>query len=82
MFEQITEITVQGGYFEDSVSLTLFKKRFNVLYGRNGSGKTSISRAIAEYKKPDEATKTYINRQNDKLKTVKSQGNCHRSTQI
>ncbi len=54
MFEQITEITVQGGYFEDSVSLTLFEKRFNVLYGRNGSGKTSISRAIEEYKKPDD----------------------------
>ena len=54
MFEQITDISVQGGYFEDSVSLKLFEKRFNVLYGRNGSGKTSISRAIAEYKKPDE----------------------------
>ena len=54
MFEQITDISIQGGYFEDPVSLKLFEKRFNVLYGRNGSGKTSLSRAFAEYKKPDE----------------------------
>lgn len=54
MFEQITEISIQGGYFDASVSLKLFENRFNVLYGRNGSGKTSISRAIAEYKKPNE----------------------------
>ncbi len=53
MFEQIKEITIKGGYFENAVTLKLFDKRFNVLYGRNGSGKTSISRAIAEFKKPD-----------------------------
>lgn len=54
MFEQINEVTIKGGYFENAVPLKLFEKRFNVLYGRNGSGKTSISRAIMEFKKPDE----------------------------
>jgi wobble nucleotide-excising tRNase len=54
MFEQINEVTIKGGYFENAVPLKLFEKRFNVLYGRNGSGKTSISRAFAEFKKPDE----------------------------
>lgn len=53
MFDQITQITIQGGYFDTAVPLKLFEKRFNVLYGRNGSGKTSISRAIAEFKKSD-----------------------------
>lgn len=53
MFEQITQVTIQGGYFETATPLKLFEKRFNVLYGRNGSGKTSISRAIAEFKTPD-----------------------------
>jgi energy-coupling factor transporter ATP-binding protein EcfA2 len=54
MFEQINEVTIKGGYFENAVPLKLFGKRFNVLYGRNGSGKTSISRALAEFKMPDE----------------------------
>lgn len=54
MFEQINQVTIEGGYFEHAVPLKLFEKRFNVLYGRNGSGKTSISRAIAEFKKLDE----------------------------
>lgn len=53
MFEQIQQVTIKGGYFEIPVALRLFEKRFNVLYGRNGSGKTSISRAIAEFKKLD-----------------------------
>lgn len=53
MFEQITEITIQGGYFERATPLKILEKRFNVLYGRNGSGKTSISRAVAEFKQPD-----------------------------
>lgn len=53
MFEQITQVTIQGGYFDTAVRLKVFEERFNVLYGRNGSGKTSISRAIAEFKKPD-----------------------------
>lgn len=53
MFEQINQVTIEGGYFERAVPLKLFEKRFNVLYGRNGSGKTSISRAIAEFRKLD-----------------------------
>lgn len=54
MFEQIQQVTIKGGYFETPVPLKLFENRFNVLYGRNGSGKTSISRAIAEFKKTDD----------------------------
>ncbi len=54
MFEQITQVTIQGGCFDAETPLALFENRFNVLYGRNGSGKTSISRAIEEFKKSDE----------------------------
>ena len=36
-------------FFTDE-TLEILPNRFNILYGRNGSGKTSISQAIAKYK--------------------------------
>lgn len=44
-------IQIQGGFFVDPVRIDLFsdeKCRAVVLYGKNGSGKTSIARAINE----------------------------------
>ncbi len=38
-----------GDSFFTNESLKLLPYRFNILYGRNGSGKSSISRAIAAY---------------------------------
>lgn len=55
MLENIRSLKVQGGYFVDETDdLSLFPQTINILYGRNGSGKSSISRAIREFSKNGE----------------------------
>ena len=49
MFEKISNIKIQGGYFTESVEMPLFQKAMNVVYGRNGSGKSTISKAISQF---------------------------------
>lgn len=50
MFENFKKLTIKGGCFEIETPLELFKKdAVTVMYGRNGSGKTTIARAIKEY---------------------------------
>lgn len=46
-------LTLQGGCFTASSTLSLLKKPINVLYGRNGSGKSTIANAFRVLK--DEA---------------------------
>ena len=54
MFENFKKITIKGGCFEDETDLELFKKySISLLYGRNGSGKTTIAHSIEELIKPD-----------------------------
>lgn len=50
MFENFKKITIEGGYFEQATELELFKNKqeLSVIYGRNGSGKTSIAKAIRQ----------------------------------
>lgn len=56
MFEQFKNIIIKGGCFEKETELELFKnEKISVLYGRNGSGKTTISNCIKEVIKPQEA---------------------------
>ena len=52
MIENILSLKVQGGYFvNETDDFPLFQNTINILYGRNGSGKSSISRAIREFSK-------------------------------
>ena len=47
----ISDIELQGEYFADTTRLSFFSKgeRFCLVYGENGSGKTTISKGIYEY---------------------------------
>lgn len=55
MFENFKKIKITGGCFENETSLELFKKdAVSVVYGRNGSGKTTIAHCVGELGKPDE----------------------------
>lgn len=50
MFENLKKIQIEGGYFEPSSGLDLFDSNqcLSIIYGRNGSGKTSIAKAIRQ----------------------------------
>lgn len=50
MFENFKKITIEGGCFEQPTTLDLFdgKQHLSIVYGRNGSGKTTIAKAIRQ----------------------------------
>ena len=55
MFENFKKIKIKGGYFDTETELTLFYKvAVSVVYGRNGSGKSTIARCVKELTLPDE----------------------------
>lgn len=55
MFENFKKITIKGGCFESRTELEVFKEcPISVVYGRNGSGKTTIARSFVELLKPTE----------------------------
>lgn len=58
MITDVSTITIKGGYFEQDTSLDdLLKTNINIVYGRNGSGKSTITSAIAEkFKAADTGT--------------------------
>lgn len=60
MFEKFKNITIKGGYFEQPITLQLFKDSspLCIVYGRNGSGKTSIARALRQYVGKDVESQT------------------------
>lgn len=51
MLENISNVEISGGYFDIPVRQNLLTGRINVVFGRNGSGKSTISRALREYSK-------------------------------
>lgn len=54
MFEHVHNIIIKGEHFTSRTQLNgILCKRVNVLFGRNGSGKSTIARAMAEYANPD-----------------------------
>lgn len=49
MFENFKKITIKGGYFEDEVELEIFNNNaLSIIYGRNGSGKSTIAHCIKQ----------------------------------
>ena len=56
MIGSVKTFSIRGGCFEDTTSLELFKEPFNILFGRNGSGKTTITRGIKAYKDSEAST--------------------------
>ena len=49
-FKEVQHLTIQGGCFEKSSKLeNILARPMNIVFGRNGSGKSSIARAIADY---------------------------------
>ena len=50
MFENLKTLTIKGGYFDEETSLDLFKpdEPLSIVYGRNGSGKTTIARCVRQ----------------------------------
>ena len=55
MFENFKTIKIKGGCFDSETELELFKKdALSIIYGRNGSGETTIAHCIEELVKPEE----------------------------
>lgn len=53
MFESFKKLSIKGGCFDSITELELFKKDpVSIIYGRNGSGKTTIANSIGELTKP------------------------------
>lgn len=48
MFENFKKIKIKGGYFDEETELEFFKGDvpLSVVYGRNGSGKSTIARCL------------------------------------
>lgn len=62
MFESFKKIIVKGGCFDSETELELFQKDpLSIVYGRNGSGKTTIAHSIAELaKSAEERSSDYL----------------------
>jgi len=53
MLNTFSGIAICGGYFKDSKKFNFFDKpeqKIAIIYGKNGSGKSSIAKALIEYK--------------------------------
>lgn len=44
--EEFKKVRIKGGIFKSPTELELFAGRLNILYGRNGSGKSSIAKCL------------------------------------
>lgn len=60
MFESIKSITISGGFYEHPSTLRLFNDNqcLSILYGRNGSGKTTIAKAMRQLVNKDTESNT------------------------
>ena len=56
MFENFKKIKIKGGYFDEDTELELFKGdvSLSIVYGRNGSGKSTIARCLKQLSESEE----------------------------
>ena len=55
MIRDIKDITIKGGCFTEETTLEgIVANRFNIIYGRNGSGKSTIARAFGTIADPND----------------------------
>lgn len=56
MFENFKKIKIKGGYFEEETELEFFKGDvpLSIVYGRNGSGKSTIARCLKQLSESEE----------------------------
>ena len=56
MFENFKKIKIKGGYFDEETELEFFKGDvpLSVVYGRNGSGKSTIARCLKQLSESEE----------------------------
>lgn len=76
MIKEIKSIEIKGGFFHQKQVFNLFQKtttRISLIYGKNGSGKTSISNAINDYNKSTETYETvnFLNYNKNKINIQK-----------
>ena len=61
MFQDIKTIQIKGGCYDDGATLeNILSQRLNIVYGRNGSGKSSLAKAIYDYAHDTENAKFEI----------------------
>lgn len=50
MFKDVKDMQISGGCYGDGTMLEgILSQRMNIVYGRNGSGKSSLAKAISDY---------------------------------
>ena len=50
MFQNVNTIQIKGGCYDEGATLeNILSQRLNIVYGRNGSGKSSLAKAIYDY---------------------------------
>lgn len=74
MFKEITGIKIKNVFFNPEANIELFSFNKNrnhqvsVIYGRNGTGKSTIAKSILNYKKPlDSVEMKFVNKNNDDI---------------
>ena len=85
MIENVMGITIKGANFENDTSLQFFEesqhKRVCLLYGRNGAGKSTISKAFSKVKGAEEekidSAKLIDGNGTEIILTNESRGNLH-----
>ena len=63
MIKDIKNVEIQGGFFSKLAKFEIFQNendRISIIYGKNGSGKSSIAKAISDYKNNDFSTFNHI----------------------